>query len=146
VLRIVLDTNILVAIIGRKSPFRWMFDSIISGDITLCVTTDILLEYREIMEQKNGYEVAENVINFITVMPTTERIEVYFNFNLIAEDNDDNKFADCAIAAGANHLVSNDGHYATLAQLDFPKVDWITLTDFERQYKDTLTTGRQAAA
>ena len=133
-MRIVLDTNILVAIIGRKSPFRWLFDRIIAGEVTLCVTTEILLEYREILEQKNGYEVAENVVNFITVMPTTERVEVFYAFKLITEDEDDNKFVDCAIAANAQFLVSNDGHFEVLNQINFPKVNWVTLTDFEDHF------------
>ena len=132
-MRIVLDTNILVAIIGRKSPFRWLFDAIIAGEVTLCVTTDILLEYREILEQKNGFDVAENVINFITAMPTTHRVDVFYSFNLIKEDEDDCKFADCAIAANATYLVSNDRHFEVLNQIDFPKVNWVTLADFDTQ-------------
>lgn len=138
-MRIVLDTNILVAIIGRKSPYRWLFDCIISGQIILCVTTDILLEYYEIMEQKNGIEVAENVVNFITILPTTERVDVSFFFNFIEEDPDDNKFVNCAITANAHYLVSNDTHYRVLETLDFPKVNWIKLADFEQQYKQLLT-------
>ena len=134
-LRIVLDTNILVAIIGRKSPFRWIFDAIIRGDIALCVTTEILLEYREIMGRKNGDEVAENVLNFITVMPTTERFEIYYAFTFIENDPDDNKFVNCAIAANAQFLVSNDRHYEPLKQIDFPVVNWITLPAFEQQFK-----------
>ncbi len=138
-LHLVLDTNILVAIIGRKSPFRWIFDAIISGKIALCVTTEILLEYREILEQKNGEEVAENVVNFITVMPATQRVEVFFAFNFITEDADDNKFLNCAIAANAHYLVLNDGHFAVLDQLGFPKVNWLTLQEFESQFKQELT-------
>ncbi len=82
-LRIVLDTNILIAIIGKKSPFRWIFDCIIQGKIILCVSNEILLEYREILEQKNGVEVAENVTNLITVLPYTEKIDIFFNFRVI---------------------------------------------------------------
>lgn len=137
-MRIVLDTNILVAIIGRKSPFRWLFDSIISGKISLCVTTEILLEYREILEQKNGAEVAENVVNFITVMPTTERVAVFFTFNLVPADPDDNKFANCVVASDAQYLVSNDAHFNALNQIEFPKVTWLTLTEFESIHKEQL--------
>ncbi|WP_229366083.1 putative toxin-antitoxin system toxin component, PIN family [Fibrisoma montanum] len=137
-LRIVLDTNLLVAIIGRLSPYRWLFDSIIAGKVALCVTTDILMEYREIMEQKNGVDVAENVINFITVMPTTERIEIFYAFDLITDDPDDNKFIDCAIAADADYLVSNDKHFEVLKKIEFPKVNWIRLAQFEERYKDRL--------
>ena len=48
--RIVVDTNVLVAIIGRKSPFRWIFDRILSGDFILCLSNEILTEYAEILE------------------------------------------------------------------------------------------------
>lgn len=77
-LRIVLDTNILIAIIGKKSPFRWIFDCILQGKIVLCVSNEILLEYREVLELKNGAEVAENVTNLITVLPYTEKIDIFF--------------------------------------------------------------------
>ena len=137
-LRVVLDTSILVAIIGRKSPFRWIFDSIISGRIVLCVTTEILLEYREIMDRKNGSDVAENVVNFITVMPTTYHTQIFYDFNLIPDDTDDNKFVNCAIAANATYLVSNDGHFEVLRQTEFPKVNWLTLPEFETRFKELL--------
>ena len=71
--KIVVDTNILIAIIGRKSPFRWIFDCIIQGKLILCVSNEILFEYREVLERKTNAEVAENVVNFIAVNPFTEK-------------------------------------------------------------------------
>ena len=59
----------------------------------------------------------------------------FYSFNLINEDEDDNKFADCAIAANATYLVSNDRHFEVLNQIDFPKVNWVTLADFKTQIK-----------
>lgn len=103
--RIVVDTNILIAIIGRKSPFHWIFDFIIQGKFILCVSNEILFEYREILERKTNAEVAENLINFIVVNPFTEKTEIYFNFGLISKDEDDNKFVDCAVSANAVCLV-----------------------------------------
>jgi hypothetical protein len=52
-----------------------------------------LFEYQEILAKKTNDEVAENVINFITVNPFTEKAEIYFNFGLIADDPDDNKLS-----------------------------------------------------
>ncbi len=49
-IKIVLDTNILIAIIGTKSPFRWIFDKIIAGKFILCISNEILFEYQEILE------------------------------------------------------------------------------------------------
>jgi predicted nucleic acid-binding protein len=50
--KLVLDTNILIAIIGRKSPYRWIFDEIIDGGLILCVSNEIILEYKEILQKR----------------------------------------------------------------------------------------------
>lgn len=138
-LKIVIDTNILIAIIGRKSPFRWIFDCLIEGKIILCVSNEILFEYREILQKKTTAEIAENVINFIAVSPFTEKVDIYFNFCLISQDADDNKFVDCAISANAICLVSNDKHFQVLKTFNFPKVNILNLIDFETQFRKTLT-------
>lgn len=138
-LKVVLDTNILIAVIGRKSPFRWIFDCIVQGKISLCVSNEILFEYREILERKTSREVAENVINFLTVSPFTVKTDIFYKFHLIADDEDDNKFVDCAIAADCICLISNDRHFRVLETIDFPKVQVLTLSEFESQYKNLLT-------
>lgn len=138
-LKVVLDTNILIAVISKKSPFRWIFDCIIQGRIVLCVSNDILFEYQEILAKKTSLEVAENVINFITISPYTEKIDIFFNFGLISEDADDNKFVDCAIASNATCLVSNDKHFEVLETTDFPKVKVLKLQEFGEKYKIVLT-------
>lgn len=129
--RIVLDTNILIASIGRKSPFRWVFDSIINGRVLLCVSNDILFEYEEVIARKAGNHVAENVVNFLTVSPFTNKIDIYFNFGLIGEDPSDNKFADCAVSANADFLVSNDRHFHPLKKIEFPKINLFTIQEFD---------------
>ncbi len=134
-MKIVIDTNILVAIIGRRSPYRWIFDLLIEGKMALCVSNEILFEYREVLERKTNAQVAENIINFIDVHPASEKTEVYFKFNLIYEDPDDNKFVDCAISAQADLIVSNDSHFQVLKELNFPKVGVLTLTEFEARFK-----------
>ena len=138
-LRLVIDTNIFIAIIGKKSPFRWIFDCLIQGKIKLCISNEILFEYREILARKTNEEVAENVIEFLSVSPFVEKTEIYFNFRLISEDEDDNKFVDCAIAANAECLVSNDRHFQVLKTIDFPKITILKLKEFEEKYKKQLT-------
>ena len=131
-MKVVIDTNILIAIIGKKSPYRWLFDAIIEGNIIACISNEILFEYNEILEQKNGQEVAENLVNFLSVYPYVEQYEIHYNFNLIANDEYDNKFADCYIAAGANYLISNDKHFNVLRQIAFPKINVVTLPEFKK--------------
>jgi len=138
VVKIVIDTNILIAIIPKKSPFRWIFDAIIQGKIQLCISSEILLEYQEILALKNGKEVAENVVNLIAVHPLTLKVDIFYNFNLITQDPDENKFVDCAIAGDALCLVSNDKHFTVLKSVPFPKVNWLILAEFEEKYKAIL--------
>lgn len=136
-LKIVLDTNILIAIIGRRSPHRWIFDALIEGKLSLCVSTDILYEYREILERRTSNEVAENIINFIDIHPATVKTTIYFKFNLL-DDPDDNKFVDCFVAADAEHIVSNDAHFQKLKGLDFPRISVLNLNQFAEQFRDDI--------
>jgi len=138
-LKIVIDTNIFIAIISRKSPFRWIFDCLINGKIRLCVSNEILFEYREILARKTNEKIAENVIEFLSISPFVDKTEIYFNFQLIVEDEDDNKFVDCAVSANAECLVSNDKHFRVLKTIDFPKVRILKLQEFEEKYKEKLT-------
>lgn len=138
-LRVVIDTNVLVAAIGRKSPFRWIFDAIIDGRLILCVSNEIVLEYKEVFQHKTSPEVASNIIDFLTIHPYVEKTEPFFNFLLINEDADDNKFVDCAIAAGAFCIVSNDKHFLVLKTIEFPKVRIFNLDEFEKSFRRTLS-------
>jgi len=59
-------------------------------------------------------------------MRNVRKIEAYYHWQLIKQDPDDNKFADCAIAANADYLVTNDKHFNVLKQIQFPKLTVIT--------------------
>ena len=136
--RYLIDTNILLAIIGRKSPFRWLFDGVIHGKIRLCLSNEILMEYREIIARKTTSAVAENLTNFLLVSPHVEKVDIFYHFQLITQDADDNKFVDCAVAASAVCLVSNDNHLQILKTIDFPHVEVLTMSEFETAYRQTL--------
>lgn len=136
--RVVIDTNIIIAMISKKSPFRWIFDAIIEGSLILCVTNEIILEYQEILAKKNGEVVAENIINFLSVHPYVEKFDIFYKFRLIDEDPDDNKFVDCAIASDAHYLVSNDKHFQILKTINFPKVNFLSLQEFEEKIKEDI--------
>lgn len=94
-IRLVIDTNFFITIIGRKSPNRWVFDKIISGELLLCVSNEILLEYEELLAEKTNKQVSRNVIDFLLISPFVYKTDIFFNWHLISEDPDDNKFIDC---------------------------------------------------
>ena len=51
-------------------------------------------------------------------------------FHLIEQDKDDNKFVDCAIAANASFIVSEDAHFKHLKDIPFPYVEVLRLREF----------------
>ncbi|MCF8372078.1 MAG: putative toxin-antitoxin system toxin component, PIN family [Bacteroidales bacterium] len=130
-MKVVIDTNILLTSISRNSDNHWIFRDIVKGAFELCVTTEILNEYAEILEWHMGFEVAQLTLNTIIALPTIQKVEVYYKWNLI-KDADDNKFADCAIASNAWYIVSHDKHFNVLKEIDFPKVEVVSADEFKK--------------
>ena len=129
-MRIILDTNIILSSISRKSPFRGILDALWADRFTLFVTTEILLEYEEQLSKHFDEIVAQNFISALLMRENVCKIDVYFDLNLITQDPDDNKFANCAFAANAHYLVSNDKHFNVLKNLSFPKINVIKIDNF----------------
>lgn len=130
-MKVVTDTNQLLSSISPKSQSHWLFKALFTGRFTLCVTTDILEEYDEIIEW--GFrrrDIADNVLEALINSPFVDRINVSFFWWLMVTDPDDNKFTDCAIAAGANYQVTEDRHFDVLAKVDFPKINVVGLDEF----------------
>ncbi len=119
--KVVLDTNVLLVSISSKSKLHWIFKSLLDGEYILCLTTDILAEYAEIIEQQMGSLASENALGVIENLPNVEYITTYYKFGL-SKDEDDNKFVDCAIASNASFIVSHDKDFNILKKIDFPKV------------------------
>jgi predicted nucleic acid-binding protein len=53
---------------------------------------------------------------------------IYYSWNAISNDPDDNKFFDVAVAGGARYLVTNDAHFNEAKNLRFPHVTIITVS------------------
>jgi len=121
-MRIVLDTNCLLASLSRRGAYFNVWKGLQQGKYTLCVSNEILEEYEEILTQSTNSVIASNVVQTLLNAPTVEFIEPFYRFNLITQDPDDNKFVDCAIAGNATYIVSNDSHFDVLKQTDFPKL------------------------
>ena len=128
--QIVLDTNCLLQVLPSRSPYHNVWEEILAGKIALCVNTDILNEYEEILSAKTSNLIARNVVEAIARLHTTVFQDVYYHFGLIKEDPDDNKFVDCAVAADAEYIVTNDRHFAVLKDIDWPRVSVVQLTTF----------------
>ena len=132
-MRIILDTNCLIMSLSRRSAYYPVWSALRQGKYDLCITNEIIEEYEEILSQKMSKDIATNVINAILDFPNVHKTEIFFHFGLIQEDYDDNKFVDCAVAADAECIVTNDSHFSILKQIEWPKLTVISIKEFTMQ-------------
>ena len=128
--KMVLDTNCLISSLSRRGQYYPVWKGLQAGKYVLCVSTEILEEYAEIISLKMSVEVAANVIHLLLESQYVELINPYFRLQLIKDDHDDDKFVDCAFAANATYIVSDDKHYDVLRDVEFPKLLVLKLKEF----------------
>lgn len=129
-MKVVLDTSVLIASFAKNSPFRPIYSALLAGRYDLAVSTEILLEYAEKIEEKTTSSVSHNLIELLITLPNVQLQEIFFHWNTVVQDPDDNKFVDCYIASGADWLVSNDRHFSVIKPDDFPPVQVIRMEVF----------------
>ena len=133
---VVLDTNCLIQALPTKSRYHKIWSDFMAGNYCLCVSNEILTEYEEILSLHASPEVAHNVVEAIARHPKTLYRESYFRFHLLSDiDKDDDKFVDCAVTANADYIVSEDSHFSHLKKISFPRLNVLTLDEFNEMLK-----------
>ena len=115
---IVLDTNALVQVFGARSPFLPLQLAILDGRLGLAFSTAMLLEYEEVLTRYGGLARWPRVWQALEMTgqlhDNVRRLDPTYQWRLIVADPDDDKFADCAIAANADYIVTSGRHFASL--------------------------------
>ena len=127
---VVIDTNCLIQMMSKRSPYRPIWDAFLAQKFILCVSTEILDEYQEIVEQQTTAQIAENLVLLILNSINVRYVDPHFRLQLITADPDDNKFVDCAFASGADYIVSEDSPFNVLAHTPFPMFNVLTMDEF----------------
>ncbi len=135
-----LDTNVFLQMFGRKQPFYPIFRELLDGRLILAISTEILLEYEEITLNLSGAERWRDVLAFLDLATqlhgNIRQIEPHYRFGVMVTDPDDNKFCDCAIAAEADFIVTEDAHFDVLKSVGY-KPRPLTPNEFIRLYLST---------
>jgi uncharacterized protein len=131
-MRLVIDTNCLLVSIPRFSETRWLYDGIKSGLFEIGITTEILEEYEEVMGEFYSPSLATNVVELLPNLTNSIRVNLYYKWELITQDVDDNKFVDCAIACQADYVITHDRHFNVLKKTPFPRVKVLKMNELKK--------------
>jgi putative PIN family toxin of toxin-antitoxin system len=129
---VVLDCNVLVICLSSRSPYHSIYQALIKGKFRIVVTTEIVLEYEEIIQRKYGVPTANAFISLLSELPNVKYITSYYQWLLIDKDPDDNKYVDCVVAGRAEYLVTEDQHFNVLKSIAFPQITTLSVDSFQQ--------------
>ena len=114
-LRVVLDTNVLISAILFGGKPRQILEKAIRGEIRLCLSEPILEELKGVL-QRSKFDYSPEMIQFILTELTAiaDFVNPSETINIVAEDPEDNRILECAIAANADYVISGDSHLLKL--------------------------------
>lgn len=135
-MRVIVDTNCLLASIPPKSVHYWLYIAFEGEKFDWIVSNEILSEYEEKITNRYSGITADLVLSILSAAPNTIFAEPFYRWQLIENDPDDNKFVDLAIAQSADFLVTNDRDFNILKTLEFPKVRIVSLDEFKKNLRD----------
>ena len=109
-MKVVLDTNVLFVSVSEFSGYYPIYRALKNREYELIVTTDIMLEYHEIIGDEMGKDVADDLLAFLSHASNVHKINKYYYWRLITADPDDDKFLACAITSKSKYIISGDKH------------------------------------
>ena len=135
-IKVVFDTNVWISIFMEKR-LRDEFIRV-KQDQTVYVSEDIGLEISKVLHYPQVSEILrktsireKDVLRVLAV--NSKKAEPKLKLQVIDEDVEDNKILECALAAGADIVVSGDKHLLELGK--FKRIKILT----PREFFDNLT-------
>ena len=108
-----LDTNVLVSACWKSDGLEaQVVQMAIAGEVTACISEELLAEYRDVLARKKLAPVAERAMALLNALERAA-LSVQTHTRVTASlDDDDNRFLECAEAANAEYLITgNLRHY-----------------------------------
>lgn len=125
-LRVVLDTNVLVSAIISEGKPRELLRRGIAGQFSI-VTSAPLLKELSLVLRRPKFRTSEDEVNRIVIalMQTAEIVNVTSKLKVVEDDPKDNMVIETAYDGSAELIITGDGHL--LALRDFKEIKIITV-------------------
>jgi len=88
-MKVVVDTNCLLASIPPKSEHHWLYLAFRTGLFDWYISNEIMREYEEMISFRFSVTAAHLVLNRLDVSPNVIYTEPYLKWQLIERDPDD---------------------------------------------------------
>lgn len=133
-IRVVLDTNILISAILFGGKPRQILERAIRGEVMIFVSESILEELKGVLERpKFGFS-PERVHFLITeIMGIAGFVYPTRRIRVIQEDPEDNRILECAVEAGANYIITGDSHLLKLG--NYQNVEILNAVAFLKRFE-----------
>ena len=114
-LRVVLDTNVLISAILFGGKPRRILEKAIRGEIRLCLSEPMLEELKGVL-QRSKFDYSPEMMQIILteLMSISDFVNPSETINIVAEDPEDNRILECAVAANADYVITGDSHLLKL--------------------------------
>lgn len=108
-LRIVLDTNVLVSAIIRNGKPRKLLQMGIDGKYAILMSKATLDELSEVIQRPKFKMTSGDIVRIVSALvETCKNVRVTSNFEVIKNDPDDNVIINTAHDGNADYIVSGD--------------------------------------
>ena len=116
-LRVVLDTNVLISAILFGGKPRQILEKAIRGEIRLCLSEPILQELSGVL-RRSKFDYSAEMIQFILTELTgiADFVNPPGTINVVLEDPEDNRILECAVEAKADYIITGDFHLLKLSR------------------------------
>ena len=118
-IRVVLDTNVILSAIIFGGKPRTILENVIRGNIRLCISEAILNELKRVLNRPKFHYPVE-IIRLIMSELTSigELIDPTARISIIRTDPEDNRILECAVEAGVDYIVTEDLHLLELGKYE----------------------------
>ncbi|MEF2551185.1 putative toxin-antitoxin system toxin component, PIN family [Aurantimonas sp. A2-1-M11] len=114
---IVADTNVILrGLRSNKGASGYILKAMLTEDVALAATPAVMLEYDDVLKRPSSFEgfgIGAREVNTILDALAMMARETYprFRFRPFLDDPKDDLFIECALAAGARVIVTDDRHF-----------------------------------
>lgn len=126
--RAVLDSNVIVSGLGWLGAPARIIEAVLAGELVLVTSSPLLAELRRVLAYPKLANAIPDGARLADLVELSSVVVEPLSVFAVVEDESDNRVLEAAVAAGADYIVSGDGHLLTLGM--FQGIPILTPAEF----------------